>query len=299
MKKSIIYTFSGTGNTKKIANLYAEEFRKNDVSVTVFDIFEGCTVIDPNSYDYVGIAYPIHGFNAPKIVLDFAKKLPPAIAPKNYFVLKSSGEPLQINNISSLLLHSVLKKKGYVSSGEYHYVMPYNMIFRHTDEKAAKMYKTAKQLCQIEAREVLQNKPHHLRKIPFGNVIAGIFRIEHIAMKVNGRFFRVDQDKCIACGKCIKNCPSNNIRIENGKFVFGGDCLMCAKCSFNCPTDAFNIGVLNGWRVNGAYNFNCLVTNEQDKHARYCKKSYQKYFDAADKKIALQAGNINHYGVNL
>lgn len=34
---------------------------------------------DPNNFDYVGFAYPIHGFNAPYIMLDLAKALPRAI----------------------------------------------------------------------------------------------------------------------------------------------------------------------------------------------------------------------------
>lgn len=70
-------------------------------------------------------------------------------------------------------------------------------------------------------------------------------------MKVNGRFFKVDMEKCVNCGLCVKNCPEENVKIVDGKFVFGGDCACCVRCSFNCPKDAFNIALLNGWRVNG------------------------------------------------
>lgn len=72
----------------------------------------------------------------------------------------------------------------------------------------------------------------------------------------------------------------------NGKFSFGGDCVMCTRCSFNCPTNAFDIGMLNGWKVNGRYSYKLPEKPEEDKHAWYCKKAYKRYFEEAQKKIA-------------
>lgn len=297
MKKAIIYVFSGTGNTLTACKLYKNEFEKADIETTLYSLKKGFVdAPNPNDFDLVGFAYPVHGFNAPSICLDFARFLPNATNKgKEYFVVKTSGEPLQINNVSSIKFNSIMKKKGYVAGSEYHYVMPYNMIFRHTDLMAYKMKKTIDALAPIEAREVLEGKVHKLKKIPFGAFISWVVRIEHPAMKVNGRFFKVDKDKCVQCGMCSKNCPVNNIKMdENGKFSFGGDCLMCTRCSFSCPTDAFNIALLNGWRVNGKYSFKLPSTEEKDKHAWYCKKAYICYFANADKKIA---GHIASDGV--
>lgn len=295
MKKAIIYVFSGTGNTKRVCTLYKQEFAKHEVETTIFDVKVGFENIpNPNEYDLVGFAYPIHAFNAPKIMLELAKALPRAEVAKGekkeYFILKSSGEPLKINNMSSSKFKGMLSRKGYRLFSEYHYVMPYNMIFRHTDEMAVKMLNALEGLAPIEAREVLDGKEHKLSTVPFAPVLAFIMRIEHPAMKVNGKFFKVDEDKCIKCGMCAKNCPVQNIKIEDGKFKFGGDCLMCTRCSFNCPTDAFSIGMLNGWRVNGAYSYKMPAEKEENKHEWYCKKAYRRYFENANKKIC---GNYN------
>lgn len=293
MKNAIIYVFSGTGNTKKACNIYKTEFEKHGVATTVYDVKKGFENLpNPNDFDLVGFGYPIHGFNAPEIFLQLAKKLPVAnnadkTGKKEYFIVKTSGEPLKVNNVSSIKFNSIMKRKGYVAGSEYHYVMPYNMIFRHTDERAYDMNETLKALAPIEAREVLAGKVHKLEKVPFGAFVAWVVRIEHPAMKVNGRFFKVDEDKCVRCGLCVKNCPENNIKIdENGKFRFGGDCVMCTRCSFNCPKDAFDIGMLNGWRVNGKYSFEKPSEKEVDKHAWYCKKAYARYFENAKEKIA-------------
>lgn len=288
MKNAIIYVFSGTGNTKKACDIYKSEFEKNGVETTLYTVKKGFENLpDPNNFDYVGFAYPIHGFNAPYIMLDLAKALPKANGTKQYFVVKTSGEPLKINNVSSIKFNDIMKKKGYVLMSEYHYVMPYNMIFRHTDEMAARMKNTLEQLAPVEAREVICGVEHKLSKVPFGRFVAWVVRIEQPAMKVNGRFFKVDGNKCIKCGACAKNCPVGNIKMDgNGKFSFGGDCVMCTRCSFNCPTNAFDIGMLNGWKVNGRYSYKLPEKPEEDKHAWYCKKAYKRYFEEAQKKIA-------------
>ena len=288
MKNAIIYVFSGTGNTKKACDIYKSEFEKNGVETTLYTVKKGFENLpDPNNFDYVGFAYPIRGFNAPYIMLDLAKALPKANGTKQYFVVKTSGEPLKINNVSSIKFNDIMKRKGYVPFSEYHYVMPYNMIFRHTDEMAARMKNTLEQLASVEAREVICGVEHKLSKVPFGRFVAWVVRIEQPAMKVNGRFFKVDGNKCIKCGACAKNCPVGNIKMDgNGKFSFGGDCVMCTRCSFNCPTNAFDIGMLNGWKVNGRYSYKLPEKPEEDKHAWYCKKAYKRYFEEAQKKIA-------------
>lgn len=288
MKNAIIYVFSGTGNTKKACDIYKSEFEKNGVETTLYTVKKGFENLpDPNNFDYVGFAYPIHGFNAPYIMLDLAKALPKANGTKQYFVVKTSGEPLKINNVSSIKFNDIMKRKGYVPFSEYHYVMPYNMIFRHTDEMAARMKNTLEQLASVEAREAICGVEHKLSKVPFGRFVAWVVRIEQPAMKVNGRFFKVDGNKCIKCGACAKNCPVGNIKMDgNGKFSFGGDCVMCTRCSFNCPTNAFDIGMLNGWKVNGRYSYKLPEKPEEDKHAWYCKKAYKRYFEEAQKKIA-------------
>ncbi len=294
MKNAIIYVFSGTGNTKKACDIYKSEFEKFGIETTLYNVRKGFENLpDPDDFDLVGFAYPIHGFNAPYIMLDLAKALPKANEKKGYFVVKTSGEPLKINNVSSIKFNDIMNKKGYVATSEYHYVMPYNMIFRHTDDMAAKMKDTLDKLAPIEAREVICGVEHKLAKVPFGRFCAWVVRIEQPAMKVNGRFFKVDSNKCINCGACAKNCPVGNIKIDqNGKFTFGNDCVMCTRCSFNCPRDAFDIGILNGWRVNGKYSFKAPETPQKDKHARYCKKAYARYFAEAGKKIVA-----NEYGV--
>lgn len=294
-KKAVIYYFSGTGNTEKVAREYKKIFEENNVETLLYsagDNFDNMP--NPKDYDYVGLAYPIHGFNAPYPIFDLIKLFPKfEDNKKEIFIIKSSGEPLTINNISSEPLMARLKPKGYILTNEYHYVMPYNIMFRHTDEFASKMWKTAKALCVIEANEVLQKKQRFLKKIPFGRIIAFLFRIEHPAMKINGNLFKVKKI-CTHCNLCVKKCPVHNIyNDENGDIKFKNKCVMCTSCAFRCPVDAITIGILNGWRVNGAYKFENPPTGIKNKHDAYCKKAYNRYFINAENKIKDYSNNIS------
>ena len=100
--KILICYFSGTGNTKKVVDCFAETFKTEyNEDVTVARMEDSFTQ-DINDYDLIGIGYPVHAFNAPSIVLDFCKNLPVAKKEIRAFIVNTSGEPLKLNNISSL-----------------------------------------------------------------------------------------------------------------------------------------------------------------------------------------------------
>ena len=273
MKKINIYVFSATGNTMKCA----EELKKNlvefDTEVVINRVENGTERVESVG-DTVVICYPVHGFNAPMNIINFAKALPEANA--DLYIMKTSGEPLQVNDNSSARVINPLKKKGYNYKGEYHFVMPYNMIFKHSDEMAAKMYKTAKERIPVAAKTIFEGETH-IKKTPAkAKIVSGIVSIEHWGARFNGKFFHVKKDKCVKCMKCVNNCPTKNITIKDGKFHFGNQCLLCARCSFNCPTDAVRIGIMDFMRVNGKYNFN--ADPEKATIGKYCHKSYEQYF---------------------
>ncbi len=275
-----IHVFSGTGNTLKCAERMQERLIQLGKECTLERIESGEEQLS-SFPDVLIIGYPIHGFNMPYNVMNFVKGLPcadkkgDARVPVIYF-LKSSGEPLHINDNSSHAAEKILKKKGYSVLGEFHYIMPYNMIFRHTDELAAKMYGAAKQRILKDAECIARLEAHPIKKRMASKLMSGICKVERIGMRFNGRFFKVDEEKCIHCNVCVNNCPVENISLLESKFSFGKKCIGCMRCSFSCPTDAFSIGIMNFMRVNGRYNFD--ADESKAEICSYCEKAYTRYF---------------------
>ena len=64
---------------------------------------------------------------------------------------------------------------------------------------------------------------------------------------------RLDQDKCMGCINCIKRCPTQAIRVRNGKAVITREfCIDCGECIRICPHHAKkayydSIDVLNNY----------------------------------------------------
>ncbi len=53
----------------------------------------------------------------------------------------------------------------------------------------------------------------------------------------------VDEEKCKACGECVKICPGEIYKIENDRVIVGNsaDCSGCQSCVSVCENQAINI----------------------------------------------------------
>ena len=292
--KVLITYFSGTGNTLKIAEKYASTFAElgHDAELVSVDGLPKNKALTEEyltklaNADIVGFGYPIHAFNAPSVMLKLAKFLPKQQLTKRTFLFNTSGEPLKLNNISSIKFTHMLKRRRYMVFSEYHYCMPYNIIFRHTDEMAYKMWHTAEKLIPLDVQEILENVPSRLKQVFCGGFVAWVMRCEHWGVRLNGKQYKVKKE-CVHCQKCINICPTHNISVKkNGKLRFGGNCLMCMRCAQLCPKDAIKTGWFNHWKVNGAYTFEKPTTVEKQKYNKMLTKAYDKYFAECDERLA-------------
>lgn len=285
--KVAIYYFSGTGNTELTVKKWQTEAAKHNIDCELFKIEEiSDKEIDVSEYDKIGIAYPIHAFNAPSNVNKFARRFKKAEQKKNAFAIMVSGEYMNLNHSSDNKIKRILKRRNIIVDSDYHYIMPYNMIFRHTEKRAYEMFTTMNALVELDVNDYLVNsKAHKLARLHLVGWLIWIFRIEQLFAPVNGKTFKINKKKCIKCMKCVNACPTQNIEFVDGKFKFHNRCLCCTRCSFNCPTNAFSIGLLTSWKVNGKYKFKDPEVEEVDKHKNYCKKSYIRYFKEAKERL--------------
>lgn len=53
---------------------------------------------------------------------------------------------------------------------------------------------------------------------------------------------KINRDKCIGCGMCIRDCPAYNIALKDKKAVVKTqDCIMCGHCVAICPKAAVSM----------------------------------------------------------
>jgi len=275
----VIYTFSGTGNTFLTADFIAMSLSDSGVDIgqiRIEDVFLKGTIPVTDGVDHILIGYPIHAFNAPKIVVDFAKMLPSGNG-KQVSIFKTSGEPFFFNNSSSHPLIKVMKSKGYKFMTETHLLMPYNVMFRYPDALVKQMYLLMQDMVGKFTEDVLNGTGEMISYTMFNRIFSFIFRIQWPGARFNGRFYSCNHKKCTLCLKCVKNCPSNNIRVQNKKIRFDGKCMMCMRCVQNCPHDAINIGILRWWAVRGIYNYNQLMA-EDSIPSDYINENTKGYF---------------------
>ncbi len=165
--KIAIYYFSGTGNTELTVKKWQAEASKYNIDCQLFKIEENPKEdVDVSSYDKIGIAYPIHAFNAPSNVNKFVSHIKKLDEKKDAFVIMVSGEYMNLNHSSDNKIRRILKRRNIIVKSEYHYLMPYNMIFRHTEKRAFQMYETMNALVPLDVEDYLKDdKPHKLKKI--------------------------------------------------------------------------------------------------------------------------------------
>jgi len=277
MKKVLLIIFSGTKNTLKVGEMLKENFESNSLEVKIFEITKPYTKIENlDSYDLIGLGYPIYAFNTPKIFLDYVLSLNFNIK-QTIFIFKTSGEPLFLNNSSSHYLIKKLKKKNLNILSETQFLMPYNIIYRYKDNLVKQMYLYSQALAKLLVKNILENKYQFIKYSLFNIFISNLLKVHNIGGKINGRLYHVKKKKCIKCNICINNCPVNNIYLKGEKIKFSGDCTMCMRCSMYCPTNAINIGIINLFKVNKPYKFNLIIKNK-DLDGKFINKNTKGYF---------------------
>lgn len=81
---------------------------------------------------------------------------------------------------------------------------------------------------------------HHMETLCEG--APNVYKIKKDENEITliGDLVTVNLNKCIGCGKCLKNCPLSIFELQNEKAVpiRELDCVQCSSCQSYCPTRA-------------------------------------------------------------
>jgi len=233
MKKALIVYFSGTGNSKAIAQGY-EMVLKNLGYATDLHTIEALKTVTP--HDVLVIGGPIYAGNFPDELINWTRKSIPVLqTPSKAIVYSTSAGLLNAHGVKSI--GKKLLKKGYQVVDTTAYEMPRNFYI----DKYAPTSEVEQRIMFEKASKQIPLSLEKLSTDPtlseFGSTLsidlfADLFRIMAKSM---GKNFSIT-DKCINCGRCERDCPKGNIRLSDKKYL--NKCMLCTRCIHNCPVNA-------------------------------------------------------------
>lgn len=235
----MILYFSGTGNSKYAAERIAKELGDTCLSMNA-RIKSGDTSPVETGEGLV-IVTPTYAWRIPRIVRQWLLETKLAGARQVWFIMTCGSE---IGNAHKYNL-ALCQEKGLVCMGTAQIVMPENYIAMFNAPQAEQARSIVR-----EAEPKIQNAITHIKAGQEFSAPRNNLYDRFMSGPVNPIFYRffvkadafTASDACIGCGKCVRECPLNNIHLEQGKPTWGKNCTHCMACICYCPKEAIEYG---------------------------------------------------------
>ena len=264
MKKICIFCFSGTGMTRYVVEKLKFGLEEQQAQADIFDL-ANTRIADValESYDALGIAYPIHSFNAPKIVIDFARSLP-QVNSLPAFIISTAGEYAAINFAAAKYVTRILHKKGFDVFYDRQFIMPCNFIIKFDADKVQQLLSEISSQVPTAVQEIINGAPFKQQSNFLARMMTFVGRGEWFGAKIMAKFYYTNKD-CTHCSICADNCPNRNISVGKDYVRFHWHCGLCMRCLYICPRKAL--------KVRRPFRFICLDSwYDNEEINNLCKK---------------------------
>ncbi|MCL2664564.1 MAG: EFR1 family ferrodoxin [Defluviitaleaceae bacterium] len=250
MTNPLVIYFSGTGNTKYIAELFATKTAGTCHSIEEKIDFE----MELASHKTIAFCYPIYGSRAPYIMRRFASRHSDALKDKDVIIFVNQ---MIFSGDGARVFCDLFPKKHFKVIYADHFFMPNNVgnlfflpkqsqktikkFFLRAEKKMLRVCKNIengkiKKRGFSAASRFLGNIQGFLWQGRSKNVFPAKFSMERRAMSRVKIF-----SNCSRCGLCIKKCPMDNLLLTNGSVAQRGSCTVCYRCINLCPKKAVAI----------------------------------------------------------
>lgn len=230
----VVY-FTGTGNSRYVAEGIA--LLTNDKLVSANEFIKATKRTNLTSeVPYVFVS-PTYAWRIPRVFSDFIESATFCGNCSAYFIM-TCGDDI---GSAGEFLTELCDKKSMSYMGVAKVLMPENYVALYDVPNRAE----CEQIISAADRTIKDISEHIKngnslpleKKSSFANLKSRQINPMFYSFFVKAKGFRVT-DKCISCGKCEELCPLNNIKLTDGKPVYGEKCTHCMACICGCPTEA-------------------------------------------------------------
>lgn len=231
----MIFYFSGTGNSQRAAMQISEFLGDEIVSINKYlKKDEKNSFHSENPLVFVA---PTYSWQMPKVVERWIRKTQFEGNSNVYFILTCGGS---VGNAAAYA-KKLCAEKGLLFRGLAMIPMPNNYVALSNTPEEAECKEILKKSAEraaslaalIQKGEPFPDTPVTLKDKIVSGPVNGLF----YTFFVHDKGFAAS-DACTACGKCVKRCPLNNIRLVDKRPVWNGNCTHCMACIGGCPTEA-------------------------------------------------------------
>lgn len=240
----MIFYFSGTGNSKWIANQLSKEQHENLVFIPDA-LMNGALEFSLHAGEKIGFVFPVYSWGPPEIVLRFISRLTLKGYQQQYvFFVCSCGDD---TGLTQQMVVKALAARGWECQAGFSVIMPNNYVLFpgfDVDGKELENKKLRGAVTVLNEINDLIGKTESVfsckeGSLPFikSRIINPLFN----RFQISAKPFRVT-DGCISCKRCEKSCPMKNVTFRDGKPVWGENCTSCLACYHVCPQQAVQYG---------------------------------------------------------
>ena len=231
--ENIVFYFSGTGNSLKVAKTIAEKLG----SCKIVSMAKSGECVLEGSYNTIGFVYPAYCWGLPKKVAEFAGNIKLDNNKTAYYYSVTTYGGIVGNGISSIkeLLyakHNIALNYGTKLKMVGNHIFTYNI-----SKKIEKKLKSAEKNLEKIIDDIRSRKNNNVKKS--GRIFNKLYKMAMSGVSSMAKDYNVNEN-CTNCGICVKLCPVKNIDIVNGKHIFKNNCEQCLSCIHYCPQKAIN-----------------------------------------------------------
>jgi len=232
-----LYYFSGTGNTKALAEAAALFMTQSGSKVVLSDIAVGNGF---SPVDLIGIFLPVYSLGAPRIVINFVQALPPGEGRAAFVIANAAG---MAGTAHAAIARTLILKGYHVKLAEW-VNMPSNYIVGReaiAHEEASKIIGPGIGRV-ISLLSAMDTTPKSRPSFNPYSPIALAHRMFLLGLNYMHRFYRVNT-KCTGCCACVAMCPTQSIALNNdARPLWKVGCEHCMRCVNFCPEAAIEFG---------------------------------------------------------